>query len=114
MKRFAAALGIMLAGAGNAHAFCSEPYGRFSAPSAPGRFDRPDVPYCLSSYKWSGKHECDSWEIDSYKREVEEHIEKLNSFVSEANALSQQASRFAREAYDYARCEADEISNQHQ
>ncbi len=97
-----------------ANAFCSEPYDRLSVPDAPSGFERPDVPYCLSGYKWSGKHECDSWEIESYKKEVQEYIEELSSYVNEANELVQRAQQFAQEAYDYAVCEADEVSGQHQ
>lgn len=114
MQRLFLSLGILWGTATTADAYCSEPYGRLTVPDVPGSFARPDVPYCLSSYQWSGRHECDSWELESYKREVEEYIEKLNSYVGEANDLARKAQQFAQEAYDYAVCEAEEVSKQHQ
>ena len=114
MKRLFLSLSFLWGTAVTADAFCSEPYDPPTVPDAPGSYVRPSVPYCLSGYKWSGKHECDSWELDRYKREVEEYIDKLNSYVNDANDLAIEAQRFAQEAYNYARCEAEEVSTQHQ
>ncbi len=113
MKTVLVAFGILSATVGGAGAFCSEPYGKLTLPDAPGSYGRPNVPYCLSGYKWSGKHECDDWELDSYKREVSNYIDQLNTYVNEANEVARKAQRFAQEAYDYATCEADEVASQH-
>ena len=96
------------------HARCVEPYIGLVPPDAPSSRHRPDVPYCLSTYSWSREHTCDSWEIESYKSEVEDYIDKLNEFVEEAEDLSRRAQLFAQEAYDYAKCEAEEVSSQHE
>lgn len=85
-----------------------------SAPDAPSTISRPDVPYCLQGYGWSRKHTCSDWELDSYKSEVEEYIDDLNDYISEANSFAEEAIRFANDASDYARCEADEVLEQHQ
>lgn len=104
---------ILFGNVANASAFCSEPYVRITVPDAPGTFDRPSIPYCLTSFKWSGKHDCDSWELDRYKRDVSDYIEKLEAFVNDTNDLARKAKRYADEAYDYAVCEVDEVSGQH-
>lgn len=97
----------------DAHAYCSEPYLSVTIPDPPGSYDRPDVPFCLSSYKWSGEHDCDSWDLDRYKDEVEEYIEELNDFVEEVDQLAREISLFADEALTYAKCEAEEVATQH-
>lgn len=99
---------------GQAFAFCSEPYARLTIPTAPGSFNKPDVPYCLSSYKFSGSHTCDQWEIDSYKREIERYVDNLQTYVDEAYAVAKEASNYADEVQAYAECEAKEVSSQHQ
>lgn len=100
--------------AGPAHCFCSEPSFSESAPDAPSSFDQPDVPYCLSTFSYSGKHSCDSWEIDSYKAEVEGYVEKLQEYANETAAFANSASNFASEAARFAKCEAEEAVSQHQ
>jgi len=114
MKFAILAAGILIGVPSWAHAYCSEPSVRLSVPDAPGAYGRPSVPYCLSSYKWSGKHECDSWELDSYQRDIDEYVTRLNTYVEEANELARKAKRYADEAYGYAVCEAREASSQHQ
>lgn len=84
-----------------AFAWCSEP----SAPSAPSSFDEPDVPYCLTDYKYSGKHTCDSWEVDSYINDYDDYIRKLNTYVSEAFS-------FADDAQSFAKCKAEEAKDE--
>lgn len=96
-----------------AWAFCSEPSTRITLPDAPGSYGKPRVPYCLSGFAYSGRHTCDSWEIDSYKRDVEEYVEKLQEYADEALRAAQQAARFARDAQDYAECEVKEVASQH-
>lgn len=93
---------------------CSEPYTSLSLPSPPGSFSKPDVPYCLSSYRYSGSHSCEDWELSSYQSDVEEYVEKLQSYASEAADIARKAVNYAQEAEEYARCEAAEVANQHE
>lgn len=106
--------GLLAVVATEAGAYCSEPSFRETAPDTPGSYDRPDVPYCLREFSWSGRHTCDSWEIDRYKNEVESYIDDLNSYIREAVEFAEAASRFAQDAEAYARCEADEVLSQHE
>ncbi len=97
-----------------AHAFCSEPSFYELAPDAPGSYEKPEIPYCLSDYSYSGSHTCDDWEIDSYFDDVNNYIDKLNDYVQEANEMARRAARFAEEAYEYAKCEVNDVRNQHE
>lgn len=97
----------------SAWAFCSEPSAYITLPDAPSSFEKPRVPYCLSGFSYSGQHTCDSWEIDSYKRDVEEYVDKLQEYTDEALRAAQEAARFARDAEDYAACEVKEVVSQH-
>ena len=97
-----------------AAAFCSQPSFYGSEPSPPGTYSKPDVPYCLSEYSWSGKHTCDEWEIDSYISEVNDYIRELNRYANEANEFAEEAIEFANESAAYAECEAQEVKSQHE
>lgn len=97
-----------------AAAFCWSPSFNNRPPEPPGTFGKPDVPYCLSSYRFSGEHTCSTWEVDSYKREVSDYIDKLNAYLAEASDFARQANRFVSEAESYAKCEADEVLSQHE
>jgi len=115
--KVASALTVMVSIIGlteQSHAFCSEPSFYQSAPDAPGSYSKPDVPYCLSAYSYSGKHTCDDWEIDSYLDEVADYVSKLRDYADEANNFANAAIRFANEAVDYANCEAKEVKTQHE
>ena len=93
--------------AGNAaHAFCSEPTFSENKPDAPYR--APSPPFCLSDFKWSRKHTCDDWEIDSYVDEINRYVRQLNDYVDEANSFAKNAITFAQEAAEFAECEAKE------
>jgi hypothetical protein len=80
-------------------------------PDAPGSYEKPDPPYCLSGYKYSGKHTCDSYEIDRYVDEINDYVRKLNDYVSEAGDYARAARNFAEEASTYARCEAEDAKS---
>lgn len=77
-------------------------------------FGRPDVPYCLSSYSYSGTHTCDNWEIESYFSEVDDYVNSLQAYLDEFNEYTRKVSRLAQEAEAYAICEAEEVSTQHE
>jgi hypothetical protein len=95
-----------------AYAFCSEPSENIDFPDPPGSISRPSVPFCLSSYKYSGTHTCDQWEIDSYQRKIRDYVSELQTFMSEAYDAAKEAADFATEAEEYARCEADDVASQ--
>lgn len=94
-------------------AYCSEPSFSEDPPDAPGSYSRPDVPFCLQEYQWSGTHTCDSWELDSYKADVEDYVQRLNTYLEEANSFAEEAVEYAEDAAAYARCEADDVVSQH-
>ena len=115
-------------------AYCGEPsfsgYGpsfHGSAPAAPLTYQKPGVPFCLSSYRYTGEHDCGQWELDRYFQEVNDYIGDLEDYVAEANefaadvrafaeeaiAFANQASVYAGEAYEFAVCAAEEIGGQH-
>jgi hypothetical protein len=81
-------------------------------PDAPSTFSKPSAPYCLSGYRYSGKHTCDNWEIQSYIDEINEYIRKLNEYAEEARDFAQNAINFADEANEYAGCEANEAKEE--
>lgn len=109
----ALAMGCLPAFAVPAHA-CSEPSFYGTAPDGPSSYEKPDVPYCLQDYRWSGRHTCDEWELNSYQREVDDYVRKLNDYIREANTFAEEAIAHAESAADYARCQAREVSTQHQ
>lgn len=114
--RFGAFVGALalMASAGQAYAYCSEPSFYEMQPTAPRTYTKPSVPFCLSSYSFSRTHTCSQWELDAYKREVADYIEDLNDYLSDAIAFADAATLYVREAESYARCEADEVSTQHE
>ena len=109
-----ALFGGMLLMPEQSHAYCSEPSFYKSAPDAPGSYSKPNVPYCLSTYSYSGTHTCDDWEINSYLDEVRDYVGKLRDYADEANNFANTAIRFANEAVDYANCEAKDANTQHE
>lgn len=113
-RKVIAALCCVLGFESTAFAYCSEPSFYESAPDPPSSWSRPDVPYCLQGYAWSGRHTCSSWDISAYQGEVEDYINELNNYISEANSFMESARRFAIEAAEYAQCEADEVLEQHE
>lgn len=108
--------------------YSSEPTFSGSEPSAPSSYQKPDVPYCLSSYSYSGSHTCEDYELDQYFDEVNEYIDDLNDFYEEAVEFAEEAKAYAEQSaafangvrthaddvLDYAKCEADEVKQQHE
>lgn len=100
---------LLLLSTDHGHAYCSEPSFSDNAPDAPGTYQRPDAPYCLNEYKYTGRHSCDQYEIDSFINEVNNYIRALNEYAENAAEFAREAETFANEASDYARCERDEL-----
>lgn len=98
----------------SASAFCYPPSFNESMPDAPGSFTKPDVPFCLSEYRWNGYHTCDDWELNSYFDEVDDYIRDLESYYADVATFANVALAHADEALAYARCEANEVSSQHE
>ncbi|MEM8774773.1 MAG: hypothetical protein AAGF53_07045 [Pseudomonadota bacterium] len=108
--------------------YASEPSFSGNEPSAPSSFQKPDVPYCLSSYSYSGTHECDEYELRAYFDEVDEYVEDLKEYyaeaitfaqkvvdyANEARAFSDEIQYFANEVLEYAKCEAEDVNTQHE
>lgn len=113
MRIIAAAL-VLSVTSTSAMAYCSSPNMWDSAPSPPSSISRPDVPYCLSSYAYSGKHTCDQWELDSYFEEVKDYIEELEEYHRDAVEFANAAIDFSNQALAYAQCESKEVGSQHE
>lgn len=110
---FVAASGLLIiALPASALAYCAQP-SMYRTPPSPPSYGRPNVPYCLSGFAFSGKHSCERYQIDSYISEVDRYIDELNDYVAEANDFAISADRFAEEALAFARCEAEDIRRQH-
>ncbi|WP_130406627.1 hypothetical protein [Thalassococcus sp. S3] len=129
-------LAVLIAGAPTASVsyciepsiYASEPSFSGHEPSAPSSFQKPDVPYCLSSYSYSGTHACEEYELNAYFDEVEEYVEALEEYyeealsfareaidyANEAKAFSNEIQQFADEVLEYAKCEAEDVSTQHE
>ncbi len=95
-------VGVFSIFSAQALAFCVSP----TAPNSPGIFSKPDVPYCLRTMRWNSKHSCDEWQISRYFDDVNDYIRGLSSYLDEVNF-------FAEQAFRYAKCEADEVRDQH-
>jgi hypothetical protein len=107
--RTLALIAIFLAGLGtsdHSYAFCSEPtvaavnvfgVSSFSSPPSP--------PFCLSGYRYSGKHSCSEWELSSYRSAVEDYVEGYKRYQAEALNV---AKRFLDDANEYSRCRINE------
>lgn len=104
--RAVAVLAILVVGIpSSGFAFCMEPsVSRANLSLTPP--SRPVVPYCLSAYKYSGKHSCEEWEVEDYRMSVKAFMSRLSQYVEEAYG-------FAKKAEDYAKCEAGEVAAQH-
>ena len=95
-----------------AYAYCGQPSLYSSLPSPPGSYQKPSLPYCLSDYKYSGKHSCNSWEIDTYIDGINEYIRALENYVAEAYSFAGEASDYANQAAEYARCESENAKSE--
>jgi len=100
---------LFLADVESVYAFCSEPSMYKNTPDAP--YQKPRPPYCLSGYKFTGEHDCDAWEIDSYINKVNGYIRDLDNYIDEANSFAEEAISFANDVTDYANCEAKEAKS---
>ncbi|MDO9029763.1 MAG: hypothetical protein Q7V09_04970 [Hydrogenophaga sp.] len=85
---------------GVAHSFCMEP----TAPRVSVFAVEPSAPFCLSGFKYSGKHSCSRYDLDRYKSEVEDFIRQMTEYGTQAQAA---ARKYATEAQDYAVCRAN-------
>lgn len=113
MIRITLLAAIFVSASSQTWAYCYEPSVHFSPPDGPASYSRPSVPYCLNSYRFSGEHTCDQWEIDSYQRAVDEYVDQLQEYMNEAAEVAKKAVSFAEEVEEYARCEAEEVLSQH-
>lgn len=95
-----------------ANAFCSSPTAPFdSLPSPPSAFSQPREPFCMSDYKFTGRHTCSSWELDSYFNDVEQYAEELGHFADDARAYANEVIDYANAAVDYANCEISSFND---
>ena len=107
-------MAALLVSTSTAFAWCSTPSFYESEPSPPSSFSKPSVPYCLNAYSYTQKHSCSEWELNSYFDEVDEYIEELEDYYGDVVEFANAAAALADEALRYARCEAEEVSSQHE
>lgn len=110
--RFLLAIALV-AVSSEASAYCSEPTFWGQMPTPPGSYERPRVPYCLTTYRFSNTHTCSQWELDSYFDDVDDHAEDMQAYYDEVLAFARRVSRHVDEAFAYAECEVNEVSRQH-
>lgn len=97
---------------GVANAFCSSPSEPFdNLPSPPSAFSQPTEPFCLADYKFTGKHTCSDWELESYFNDVEQYAEELRRFADDARSYANEVVDYANDAVDYANCEISSLNN---
>lgn len=68
--------------------FCSQPY----APTA--YLSKPSKPYCLTF------GQCERWEIDNYRSEVDRYFRSLSQYADEVD-------NYYADAVQYVRCMSD-------
>lgn len=83
-------------------------------PSPPSSYEKPDVPFCLSTFSYTNEHTCESWEIDSYVGDVEKYVEKMRDYASEAVNHANKMREYALSAQAYASCEIEDVVSQHE
>lgn len=87
----ARALGTLVALTTAAPAFGG--FGYCSSPMAPSTYiTKPRKPSCYNG--------CEQYEIDSYRRQIDQYYENLRAYL-------QQVEAFRKAAYDYAKCMAE-------
>ena len=97
---------VGLGTSGHSYAFCSEPaMGSVSVFGVSSFSSPPSPPFCLSGYRYSGKHSCDEWELSSYRSAVEDYVEGYKRYQAEALNVAQ---RFLDDANEYSRCRINE------
>ncbi len=82
-----------------AWAYCYEP----TTPEPP--WNKPDVPFCLSSYSFRREHNCSTWELDTYLNDLDRYRRDLIAYVDESV-------EFARQAEEHALCLHDEAKDE--
>jgi hypothetical protein len=70
--------------AGAAFGFCMSP----TAPTFFG--SKPSKPFCATN------RSCSQWEVDSYKRDIEQHFDKLERYVRQVDDFNEQARTYVR------------------
>lgn len=113
MRTFAV-LALLSILAPTAFGYCYQPSEPDDPPDLPGTYSKPSVPYCLSSYSYSGKHDCSNWELDSYFGDVEDYQRKLRSFVQDLEDYQAEVEDYIDAAAAYAVCEFEDVADQHE
>lgn len=78
--------------------------------SASTFISEPSAPYCLSGYKFSGRHSCSKYELERYTDEVKRYMQTMKEYAEEARRL---ANKYATEAAEYAVCQSNRVVNEY-
>lgn len=66
-------------------------YGFCSAPHAPSAFlIKPNKPYCFAS------RDCSSWQINSYKSEVDRYYQQLGQYADQVDTYYESAAKYVK------------------
>lgn len=134
MKQAVLGLLCWASGAGMAAATCQEPDFFSAQPDTylevpdivPEDFARPEMPFCYANFEITGRHECESWEVEDYRAEVERYVFNLKEYAADALEFARAADRvatafrdyadraeeFARDARDFRKCETRDARNE--
>ena len=94
---------------GKAYAYCIQPSSHTLDTFPQIYATPPDQPFCMSTYRYTGKHNCDSWEIDNYFDEVKDYQTELELYLLEVERFMRDAAEMAQDAEEFAFCSLEEI-----
>jgi hypothetical protein len=103
---------LLVAHMSPAYAYCQAPRFFPRAPNAPGLYERPDLPDCLSKHPSAGQLTCEPSETAAYAAEVADYAAKLRRYADEVSRFAAEATTFVESAESYLACEAADIGVQ--
>jgi hypothetical protein len=106
------AVALFVAFASPAYGYCQAPRFFPRAPSAPGLYERPDLPDCLSKHPSAGQVTCEPSEAAAYAAEVARYAARLRRYADEVSRFATEATTFVENAESYVSCEAADIGVQ--
>jgi len=103
---------LLVAHMSPAYAYCQAPRFFPRAPNAPGLYERPDLPDCLSKHPSAGQLTCEPSETAAYADEVARYAAKLRRYADEVSQFATEAATFVENAESYVACEAADVGVQ--
>ncbi|MEL6566862.1 MAG: hypothetical protein AAFQ22_00485 [Pseudomonadota bacterium] len=75
----------------------------------PANYEKPEPPYCLLEFRFSGQHDCSRWEIDDYEAELFDFERRLREYLIEVDDYLRQVRNLAIDAEDYVDCQINNM-----